>query len=256
VSVSFPDLEVRKLAIKWISKLSNDELIDYIPQLVVALRHETYENSSLAEFLLDRALCSPRFAHHLFWLLSHTLPGSNPQNSFAELSEREEITISEVRHHRRMKLMLRALLAVCGEALRASFLSQQLLVKDLNDIAEGVKKTKESQRTTYLHNRLRLVDSNLMDNPTSLPLSPTLKMAGVQVKSSFYFPSYTLPLKISFVDPHDTVVSAIYKVGDDLQQDMLTLQMVRLMDKLWLTEGLDLKMVSFVCVPTGKKKGG
>jgi phosphatidylinositol-4-phosphate 3-kinase len=252
---TFPDLEVRKLAIKWISKLSNDELIDYIPQLVVALRHETYENSSLAEFLLDRALCSPRFAHHLFWLLSHTLPGSNPQNSFAELSEREEITISEVRHHRRMKLMLRALLAVCGEALRASFLSQQLLVKDLNDIAEGVKKTKESQRTTYLHNRLRLVDSNLMDNPTSLPLSPTLKMAGVQVKSSFYFPSYTLPLKISFVDPHDTVVSAIYKVGDDLQQDMLTLQMVRLMDKLWLTEGLDLKMVSFVCVPTGKKKG-
>jgi hypothetical protein len=141
-----------------------------------------------------------------------------------------------------------------GCSRRIAFVT--LGLQDLNDIAEGVKKTKESQRTTYLHNRLRLVDSNLMDNPTSLPLSPTLKMAGVQVKSSFYFPSYTLPLKISFVDPHDTVVSAIYKVGDDLQQDMLTLQMVRLMDKLWLTEGLDLKMVSFVCVPTGKKKGG
>lgn len=36
---------------------------------------------------------------------------------------------------------------------------------------------------------------------------------------------------------------------------MLTLQMVRLMDKLWLNEGLDLKMVVFSCVPTGKKKG-
>lgn len=36
---------------------------------------------------------------------------------------------------------------------------------------------------------------------------------------------------------------------------MLTLQMVRIMDKLWLKEGLDLKMVAFTCVPTGYKRG-
>lgn len=47
----------------------------------------------------------------------------------------------------------------------------------------------------------------------------------------------------------------MYKVGDDLRQDMLTLQMVRIMDKLWLKNGLDLKMVTFACVPTGPKRG-
>ena len=31
--------------------------------------------------------------------------------------------------------------------------------------------------------------------------------------------------------------------------------MVRIMDKLWLKEGLDLKMVTFACVPTGHKRG-
>lgn len=36
---------------------------------------------------------------------------------------------------------------------------------------------------------------------------------------------------------------------------MLTIQIIRLMDKLWLKEGLDLKMVTFACVPTGEKRG-
>ena len=48
---------------------------------------------------------------------------------------------------------------------------------------------------------------------------------------------------------------AIYKVGDDLRQDQLTLQMIRVMDKLWLKEGLDMKMITFGCVPTGDRQG-
>jgi len=52
-----------------------------------------------------------------------------------------------------------------------------------------------------------------------------------------------------------TSVTNILQVGEDLQQDMLTIQMVRIMDKLWLKEGIDLKMITFSCVPTGHKRG-
>ena len=37
--------------------------------------------------------------------------------------------------------------------------------------------------------------------------------------------------------------------------DQLTIQMIRIMDKMWLKEGFDLKMVTFGCVPTGDRQG-
>ena len=48
----------------------------------------------------------------------------------------------------------------------------------------------------------------------------------------------------------------LLQVGDDLRKDMLVIQMIRLMDRLWLKAGLDLKMVTFNVVPTGDKIGG
>jgi phosphatidylinositol-4-phosphate 3-kinase len=79
---SFPDLDVRHVAVNWLRSLGSDELVDYLPQLVQALKHETWEASPLAYFLLERALTSPRVAHHLYWLLAQTLPGEFPQVQF------------------------------------------------------------------------------------------------------------------------------------------------------------------------------
>jgi hypothetical protein len=51
------------------------------------------------------------------------------------------------------------------------------------------------------------------------------------------------PLWIVFEndDPYGDDIYMIFKNGDDLRQDMLTLQMIRIMDKLWKNEGLDLR---------------
>lgn len=79
LSRSFPDCKVRKTAVLWMETFSHDEVVDYLPQLVQALKHETFETSVLAKFLLERALLSPRVAHYLFWLLTHFLPTSRLQ---------------------------------------------------------------------------------------------------------------------------------------------------------------------------------
>ena len=45
------------------------------------------------------------------------------------------------------------------------------------------------------------------------------------------------------------------QVGDDLRQDILVLQMVQLMEKIWLRAGLDLRMVTYCCMATGPDQG-
>jgi hypothetical protein len=41
----------------------------------------------------------------------------------------------------------------------------------------------------------------------------------------------------------------------DLRQDMLTLQILKLMNSIWMHEGLDLKMLAYDCFSTGNKTG-
>jgi phosphatidylinositol-4-phosphate 3-kinase len=114
---------------------------------------------------------------------------------------------------------------------------------------------KESVKLSILRQSIENVHQILCENPTSLPLSPGIEVRGVQARTCSYFNSNTLPLKINFMGPDRLIIPAIFKCGDDLQQDMLTLQIVRIIDKMWMKEGLNLKMVTFACIPTGTKKG-
>lgn len=128
----YPDAKVREKAVEWISQLSNDQLADYLPQLLQALKHDTYEASAMAKFLLCKCLESPRIAHHMYWQLVHSLPGDDPQNSIDSSSVANELDaslITQARYYRRNKMMLRALLAICGEKLSKRFLLQNLMCK-------------------------------------------------------------------------------------------------------------------------------
>ncbi|KAF4532859.1 hypothetical protein B566_EDAN001462 [Ephemera danica] len=178
------------------------------------------------------------------------------QNSLEGASV-DDFGVSQARYHRRLQLMLRALLAISGEAMRQRFMSQQLLVKGLGEVAENVKGCKETLRMSVLNQGLELVHHALRDTPTCLPLRPSWEVAGIHIRTCSYFHSNTLPLKLNFLslETDGPFIPAIFKVGDDLQQDMLTIQMIQIMDKLWLKEGLDLKMLTFACVPTGHKRG-
>ncbi|CAG0891228.1 unnamed protein product [Darwinula stevensoni] len=242
----FPDQVVRETAVRWIQDIGSDELCEYLPQLVQALKHETYLLNPLSSFLMERALMSPTLAHRLYWLLMT----SHPQG--------ECETPLDTRFYPHLKLMANTLAHLCGESLSQLFSKQERLVQHLNEAAAHLKASKDSLRLSVLAREMEGLHHWLSNSPTSLPLRLSHIARGVDVKHCSYFPSFTLPLKVIF-QGEDSIDRAlhhtIYKVGDDLRQDILTMQIVRIMDRLWLRNGLDLKIVHFQCVATGDRSG-
>ncbi|XP_062616262.1 phosphatidylinositol 4-phosphate 3-kinase C2 domain-containing subunit alpha-like isoform X2 [Saccostrea cucullata] len=233
----FPDSRVREFAVDCLHKIKSDEIVDFLPQLIQALKYESYHASPLAWLLLERASSSVRFAHQLFWLLKGT-------------------AAQDTTYKRRYELMFVALINVAGDLLYQEFRKQEVMVKILTTMGEKVQVAKDKENT------LKRESQHLQEffderGSCLLPYDPGLCVTGVDLKSCSYFTSNAVPLKLVFRNPNIRAdpVYVMFKVGDDLRQDMLTMQMIKIMDRLWLKAGLDLKIITFACLATGPKKG-
>jgi hypothetical protein len=70
LDAKFPDPVVRAYAIDMLRGLRDDELRNYLLQLVQCLKFEPYHDSPLKRFLIERALANPmNVGHYFFWHL-------------------------------------------------------------------------------------------------------------------------------------------------------------------------------------------
>ncbi|XP_048467764.1 phosphatidylinositol 4-phosphate 3-kinase C2 domain-containing subunit beta [Rhincodon typus] len=235
---TFPDQELRRTAVQWMETMSTSELVDFLPQLVQALKFECYLDSPLVRFLLRRAICDVKIAHYFYWLLKDALNDSHFSARYQHL--------------------LGALLCCVGKGMREEFDKQTKLTHILAKIAQKVRDIAPSSRQTVLRESMEEVQQffNVQDH-CRLPLNPSLLANGVNPRACSFFNSNAVPLKISFTnaDPLGENINVIVKTGDDLRQDMLTLQMIRIMNKIWIQEGLDMRMIFFKCTSTGWGRG-
>ena len=128
-----------------------------------------------------------------------------------------------------------------------------LLVKRLAAISAKLSSVKSNR-----DHELRVLLSEVVLAPTfQLPLSPYMVCAGLNVDKCRVLGSAKAPLWLEF---RNAVAGAaphvvIFKTGDDLRQDQLTLQLLRSMDALWRARGLDLRMSPYGCVATARHQG-
>jgi hypothetical protein len=242
LDASFADPLVRQYAVVCVDQFSDSQLSDILLQLVQALKYESAHNSALARMLLRRALRSVAIAHQLFWYLK---------------SEMHVVHIAL-----RFGLLMEAYLNGNDTHL-VELVEQAGIVSTLTRTANNIKVLKDNERLETLRTELR---QTLAPTPQSaaaapyrkLPLTHSCAVGALKIDKCKYMDSKKLPLWLVFQNPDpqsERDVYIIFKSGDDLRQDMLTLQMIRLMDKLWLAENLDLRMSPYGCVATGDEVG-
>jgi phosphatidylinositol-4,5-bisphosphate 3-kinase len=90
-------------------------------------------------------------------------------------------------------------------------------------------------------------------------LNPKLKLGNVKEKECRFYDSKMRPLQMAYCNPDPSVspsdIRVIFKNGDDLRQDMLTLQIIGIMDSIWQQEGVDLRLLPYKCISTGARVG-
>ncbi|XP_023812142.1 phosphatidylinositol 4,5-bisphosphate 3-kinase catalytic subunit gamma isoform [Oryzias latipes] len=243
LSMDFVDEVVRRLAVKRLEALSNDDLLMYLLQLVQTLKVEPFHDSFLARYLIQRALRSKRIGHFFFWFV------------------RSEV-VSGQYFRERMAVILEAYLLGCGAAMINSFIQQVQAVEALQEVAIRIKNLYPDKTnldsTTPLKLQELLRNSNL-PNEFVLPFDPRVKAGKILLENCKVMASKKKPLWLEFSPMPSPISSSpvgiIFKEGDDLRQDMLVIQTLVIMDSIWQEKSLDLNLIPYGCIATGHNIG-
>nr|XP_033814765.1 phosphatidylinositol 4,5-bisphosphate 3-kinase catalytic subunit gamma isoform isoform X1 [Geotrypetes seraphini]XP_033814766.1 phosphatidylinositol 4,5-bisphosphate 3-kinase catalytic subunit gamma isoform isoform X1 [Geotrypetes seraphini]XP_033814767.1 phosphatidylinositol 4,5-bisphosphate 3-kinase catalytic subunit gamma isoform isoform X1 [Geotrypetes seraphini] len=244
---NFPDENVRAMAVQKLESLQDDDVLHYLLQLVQAVKFEPYHDSALARFLLKRALRSKRIGHFLFWFL------------------RSEIAQS-MHYQQRFAVLLEAYLRGCGKAKLHDFMKQVQVTEMLHKVTMEIKSISAekyditSQVITQLRQKLDKMQNSKFPESFRVPYDPGLRAGTLVVEKCKVMASKKKPLWLEFkcADPtalSNETIGIIFKHGDDLRQDMLILQILRIMESIWEAESLDLCLLPYGCISTGNKIG-
>ncbi|XP_022781859.1 phosphatidylinositol 3-kinase catalytic subunit type 3-like [Stylophora pistillata] len=293
LSSQFTNRAVRQYAVSRLKGANDDDLLLYLLQLVQALRYDALsdeeekltentadsllqdnndsqtadavptqdaegtatvkdieEGSDLASFLILRACRSDTLANYFYWYL------------FVECNEGKDTKEGEM-YLNVMRRFSQALMKGGWECtVRRNMLGKQQ--QFVNHIVRLMKEVSQfgGGRNKKIHRLRELLDCPELTSfgPIPLLLDPEIKIKGITVgtpedKKSWLFKSHLMPCKLTFLTLDDQEYVTIFKNGDDLRQDQLILQIIRLMDKLLMKENLDLKLTPYKVLATSGSHG-
>jgi len=126
------------------------------------------------------------------------------------------------------------------------------------DIAYKAKAFVQKDLVGYVRKEIASLNKKWPARNVQLMLDPGFITKGITVDKCKVMDSKMKPLWLLFenADPNGENMFVIFKAGDDLRQDMLTLQMFRIMDKMWKAEeDLDLMLNPYNVIATGGESG-
>ncbi|KAG7400989.1 Phosphatidylinositol 4,5-bisphosphate 3-kinase catalytic subunit gamma isoform [Phytophthora boehmeriae] len=234
---------VRKFAVKKLGQMADTTFSYFLPQLVQAIKFENHHVSPLSMMLIERAIKNPnQIGFDLFW--SMKVEAHNDQ------------------YRERYGTILNAYLDVCSSKMRAILKLQDNLFSEggmLERICQSVKAKKKdgaAEMKRAMQQGLEALNE-ILPGSFQLPLDPRIEVGKIIVSKCRVMDSAKKPLWLVFENAEEggDPVTVMFKAGDDVRQDCLTLQLIRLMDEMWRDEGLDLAMEPYKCVATSPMTG-
>ncbi|KAL3436834.1 kinase-like domain-containing protein [Aspergillus tetrazonus] len=254
---TFDNAAVRSYAVERLRKADDDELLLYLLQLVQALKYEdkahedadiAAHDSSLANFLITRAANNFKLGSYLHWYLMVECDDAGP----GTLS-------SHRRLFARVEYYFMAELERMHPQHRKTLLRQGEFVAVLSKISKDIRFARENRpiKIEKLKKYLKDPKNDLLqfDPPLPLPLDPDVMVTGCFPEESNVFKSSLSPLLITFKTTEGRKYPILFKVGDDLRQDQLVIQIIILMDRLLQKENLDLKLTPYRILATNATAG-
>lgn len=206
--------------------------------------------SELAAFLIDRACTNDVIGTFLYWYLKvETLA---PAGS----STHQDVDF----YHRILKEFLTRLEHISGkDVCLAQYAQQEEIVAICAKICSGLKlmKIPRQKKIEKLRESLREGAENaslLKFNAIPLPMDPSTLFEGVHSDASI-FNSAMNPIRLNLRLVPERPMSIMFKMGDDLRQDQLIVQLISLMDNLLKKENLDLKLTPYKVLATSRSLG-
>ncbi|KAJ1806698.1 Phosphatidylinositol (PI) 3-kinase, partial [Coemansia sp. RSA 2599] len=263
LGTDFTTQSVRSYAVSRLRKAKDDELVLYLLQLVQAIKFE-YLNpamtqgidanaapasatgpfeSSLAGFLIERALKNKTLGNFFYWYLMVECDDRKTGKAYGKVVFQYVSALSNAEN---------------GSRVQSMFERQSKLVSDLARISSELQALKEprQRKIEWLRSVLADPKNNLVSfAPLALPLDPSVEVIGVHADKASVFKSTMMPLFLHFVKTDGQLYPVIFKIGDDMRQDQLVVQIITLMDRLLRKENLDLRLTPYHVLATRVDQG-
>ena len=269
---------VREYAVSRLDEITagkDEELANYLVQLVQALRHETTKSpAGLCSFLIRRCSANTVLANDLFW---YCAVEEDDPGGWGKM-------YSRIQRNLNVQLLRTESGTDTLELLqRQSEFTSKLctMSKIVNDGGGTADRKRDRLRATLATDEFAsLVE---FPHPFPNPLQPDQMLYGLEPSKCIVFKSALAPLCLAFkTEPPSSsgaapkLVRTIFKVGDDIRQDQIVLQMVclccfflfamldvicvvlwqvGLMDGLLKREGLDMCLTPYKALAQSRSTG-
>ncbi len=237
---------------------SSEEFLNHIIQVVQIAKHEIYHDSPIVWLLLQRANQDPTLTgHELFWQL------------------RGDMHVTSTSY--RSLLLLEAYLRCC-RVQWPIFAKQLNFLNSLKNIYSKLWDVPMAKRKELLQAELVQLNSAMFGrerapsplaagaqqdynassaNVLQLPLGPKFLVQRFEIAKCRCMDSAMSPIWMVMenADPCGDPIRAIFKKGDDLRQDALSLQVMGHIDRFWQNSNFDYFLSLYKVVVTGPLMG-